>query len=268
MTSFALAGYGLTYLNAGSFEIDAATLFANAPADELAEALERHCLSAEAIVAQARALLVDTGTNRVLIDPAGTWDDRHGLAPALDRAGIEPASLDTVIVSHGHADHFWGAVDADGRPLFPNARYWMQRREWQHWLSGDNAEPDHVANFRETLLPIEDRFTLIDGEAEIVLGIRCLPAPGHSPGHMVVRIGERATYTGDALISPVHVEHPDWVAQFDLWPEQVVASRRELLRQLGAEDSLVLTCHFPGSGAGRVVAESGGWRWLPEGSPA
>jgi glyoxylase-like metal-dependent hydrolase (beta-lactamase superfamily II) len=171
-----------------------------------------------------------------------------------------------VLVSHGHADHFSGGVRADGRPLFPNARYWMQRSEWQHWLSADSPEPDHAATFRKTLLPLEDCFSLAEGEQEIVPGIRCRPTPGHSPGHMAIEIGGAATYTGDVLLSPPNVEHPAWVTDFDVWPEQVVASRRALLAELGESGALVLTCHFPGSGAGRVVRDRGGdgWRWQPE----
>ncbi len=268
MTSFALGTYRCRYLNVGSFEVNADGLFGDAPADALAEALERHELDSERLVFQVRALLVDTGANRVLIDPAGTWEEPHRLEPVLEQAGIDPGSVDTVVISHGHADHFWGGVRADGRPLFTNARYWMQRSEWRHWLPGDNPEPDHAENFQKALLPLEDRFSLLDGEHEIVPGIRSRPTPGHSPGHMAVQIGPEAIYTGDVLLSPVNVEQPGWAARFDVWPEQVVDSRRKLLEELGQNGSLVLTCHFPGSGAGRVVADRNGggdgWKWQPE----
>jgi len=264
MTSFALGDYRCRYLNVGEFDLSADTLFGDAPVGALAETLKRHELDPERIVFQVRALLVDTGVNRVLIDPAGTWEDPHRLGTVLEREGIDPESIDTVIVSHGHADHFWGGVRADGRPLFTNARYWMQRSEWQHWLPGDNPEPDHAETFRKTLLPLEDCFSFADGEQEIVPGIRFRPTPGHSPGHMAIEIGGRAIYTGDVLLSPPNVEQPDWVCRFDVWPEQVVASRRKLLAELGRSGSLVLTCHFPGSGAGRVVAAGDGWRWQPE----
>ncbi len=266
MTGFVVGDFRCSYLNLGSFNMDADTLFLDAPKEALADALARHDLQAEKIVFQVRALLVDTGANRILIDPAGTWDDPHRLAAVLAEAEIDPGSIDTVVISHGHADHFWGGVDADGRPLFNAARYWMQRREWQHWLSSDNPEPNHAETFRKTLLPIEDRFELIDGEGPIVPGIRCRPAPGHSPGHMVVEVGDEAVYVGDVLLSPVLVEHPDWVGRFDVWPEQVVSRRRELLQRVGSDGSLVLTCHFPGSGAGRVVGDGNGagWRWQAE----
>ena len=103
----------------------------------------------------------------------------------------------------------------------------------------------------------------MDGEQEIVPGIRCRPTPGHSPGHMVIQLGDEAVYVGDVLLSPVLVEYPDWVGRFDVWPGQVVESRRELLEELWRIGSLVLTCHFPGSGAGTVVSEGQGWRWQP-----
>jgi len=264
MTSFRLAQFDFDYLTVGSFEIDPGELFAAASAAELSEALERYDLSPEKLVFQVRTLIVDTGSNRVVIDPSGDWEDPHQLEIVLKEAGIDPDSVDTVVVSHGHADHFWGGVRADGRPLFANARYWIQRSEWQHWLSGDNPEPDHAATFQKTLLPLEDCFSFADGAQEIVPGIRCRPTPGHSPGHMAVEIGDAATYTGDVLLSPPNVEHPEWASGFDVWPEQVVASRRELLDELGESGALVLTCHMPGSGAGRVVRGGDGWRWQPE----
>jgi glyoxylase-like metal-dependent hydrolase (beta-lactamase superfamily II) len=262
-TSFRLDEFRLTYLDAGSFELSADTLFGKAPARELAAALERYQLDPDRIVFRVRSLLVETGANRVLIDPGGTQEEPGRLAASLDEAGIEPGSVGTVIVSHGHGDHYRGGLDPSGRPLFPNARYLIQAREWRHWLSDENPEPEHARSFRETLSPLEDRFTLLEGEQEPVAGIRCQPAPGHSPGQMVVRIGKLATWVADVLLSPVQVEHPDWTARFDRRPEQVVSCRRRLLRRLAADGSLALTCHFPDSGAGRVVSEGPGWRWQP-----
>ncbi len=267
MIGFRQDGFAFRYLTVGRFEVEASQVFATAPEADREAALERHDLPTM-LVFLVRSLVVDTPANRVLIDPSGDWETSDGLETALGRAQIDPASVDTVIVSHGHADHFKGGVGSGGRPLFENARYWMQRSEWEHWLSAGNPEPDHVANFREIILPIEDRFSFAEGEQEVVPGIRCLPAPGHSPGHQVVDIGGLAMYTGDILLSPPNVEHPEWCGGFDVWPEQVAATRQRLVRELAESGTLVITCHFPGSGAGRIVPGEGeSFRWQPESFP-
>ncbi|MBT8227117.1 MAG: MBL fold metallo-hydrolase [Dactylosporangium sp.] len=243
--------------------MSADVLFANAPAAELPAALARHHLRAEPIVFEVHPLLVETGTHRVLVDPGGT-DDPASLRQVLRAAGIDPASIDTVVLTHGHADHYIGCVGAGGGPAFPDARHVMRRVEWDHWLAADNPEPHHAENFLRLLLPLRECFTLLDGESEIVPGIEVIPTPGHSPGHLAVKIGGSAIHVGDVLPSVVYVEHPDWYARFDVWPDQVVDTRRKLLRQIAESNLMVFTHHFEATGAGRVVASAdGGWRWVP-----
>jgi glyoxylase-like metal-dependent hydrolase (beta-lactamase superfamily II) len=76
-------------------------------------------------------------------------------------------------------------------------------------------------------------------------------------------IGGAAVHAGDTLLHPISVEHPDWVASFDVWPDEVVRARRRLLPKLADEHLLVVNNHFPAPGFGRVAAEGDGWRWVP-----
>jgi glyoxylase-like metal-dependent hydrolase (beta-lactamase superfamily II) len=260
ITRFTLGDYQCALLNTGSFDMTAEVLFANAPADALSTALDRHRLTPDPIVFQTNPLLVDTGAHRIVIDPGGTGEASR-LRGVLAEAGIDPDAIDVLIITHGHTDHFSGCIGTDGSPAFPQARHFIQRAEWEHWLTGNNPEPHHAESFRRLLLPLRDHFTLLDGDGEIVPGVEAIHTPGHSPGHMVVKIGGQAVHVGDALLSPVYVEHPDWFARFDVWPEQVIESRLGLLRQIAREDLLVITYHFPQPGIGRVRPAGDGWRW-------
>jgi glyoxylase-like metal-dependent hydrolase (beta-lactamase superfamily II) len=111
------------------------------------------------------------------------------------------------------------------------------------------------------LVPLRDRFALADGEVEVAPGVRVVPAPGHSPGHRAVVIGERLLHTGDAVLTVLGVEHPDWVASFELWPDQVVATRRRLLEMAAADRLVTVLCHTPFPGLGEVERDGEGFRW-------
>ncbi len=249
-------------VTAGQFDMNVPTLLPKAPPADL----EQEGLDAETIVFTIRSLYLEKGEHRVIVDPGGL-DDPGRLVTALRSAGIDPASIDTVIITHAHMDHCAGGVTAEGHAAFPHARYFLQKREWDHWMAPDNPEPHHVANFRRLLVPIRDRITLLEGDTEIVPGIEGVLTPGHSPGHMVVFVGKELAYTGDALLQPAHVTHPEWTATFDQWPAEVVESRRAFLARLAADGPLVVGTHFPAPGTGRVRAEGEGWRWVPETLP-
>jgi glyoxylase-like metal-dependent hydrolase (beta-lactamase superfamily II) len=256
---FETGGLRGALLTAGQFDMSVPTLFPTATPTALAE----RGLDVETIVFGIRSLYLESGEHRLVVDPGGV-DEPGRLVAALRSAGIDPASIDTVIMTHAHMDHCAGGVTPEGHAAFPNARYFLQKREWDHWMAPDNPEPHHAANFRRLLVPIQDRITLLDGDTEIIPGIEGVLTPGHSPGHMVVFAGKALAYTGDVLLHPLHVTHPEWTASFDLWPVEVIESRRAFLARLAADGSLVVGTHFPEPGTGRVRARGEGWRFEPE----
>lgn len=260
MFHFTVGDYHCTSLNTGQFTINAETLFANASEVERAAAVEKYHLNADGIVFQVNPLVVDTGRNRVIIDP-GSADKPERLIDALNVAEIDPASIDTVIISHGHADHFSGCITADGKPTFPNAQYVIQRTEWDSWVDPNKLEPHHAETFRNLLLPIQNCFTFLDGDTEIVPGIEVMNTPGHSAGHMVVLIGRKMIFVGDVILNPVHIEHPGWFAAFDVWPKTVVQTRQKLIRRIVQDNLWVSTYHFAAPGTGRIIADGDKYAW-------
>ena len=95
-----------------------------------------------------------------------------------------------MILTHGHADHIGGNLDAEARPAFPNARYVMAQAEWEFWTGAPNLGPMPVAEPLKHLLiataqrnlPLRPQIDLLDGESEIVPGIRPFPPPAILPG--------------------------------------------------------------------------------------
>jgi glyoxylase-like metal-dependent hydrolase (beta-lactamase superfamily II) len=124
-----------------------------------------------------------------------------------------------------------------------------------------------VAIAAQQLPAIADRVDLIDREEEIVPGIAAVAAPGHTPGHMAVAIksgGDQLLHLVDTVLSPIHLEEPDWTSAVDYDPVQTAATRRKLLARAAREQLRVAVYHFPFPGLGCVVPYNGAWQWDPE----
>lgn len=260
------------------FPPPAVLLFNNASGEELEMALGEHNLKPEQWsewISPYICLVVNTGSHRVLVDTgAGSLAPSTGkLIPNLKAGGIAPEDIDTVILTHGHPDHIGGNTDSEGKPAFRNARYVMMRDEWDFWTSGQAEQKldEHIRDVlmkyaRENLPPIQGQLDLVDDGTEIVPGIRVVAAPGHTPGHMVLAIssgGEQLLCISDTVLHPVHLEQPEWFAAVDVTPEQVVATRRQLLDRAASDEALVLAFHFPFPGLGHVVPKGDVWQWRP-----
>ena len=277
---FGIGRFECAVVNDGTFPYPQPSqlLFANAPSEQLAPFLEAHGIDADSWtewVSCYPALLVNTGEELVLVDTgAGDFAPSTGrLIPQLRELDITPEDIGTVILTHGHPDHIGGAVNVDGEPAFPNARYVMAREEWAFWrsepdLSSLQIGPHFIEVIRTVaqakLPPLQDRMTLVDDGDEIVAGISVIAAPGHTPGHLALAIrsdGEELLYGSDVLVHPIHVEHPDWTTALDYSPSRAVVTRRKLLGRAAVDGVLVHSFHFPFPGLGRVVLEGAGWQW-------
>lgn len=255
--------------------------FAEAPTAPLAQAFAAHAIDPatwESYPSPYPSLLIDTGEALILVDTgAGALAPTTGqLIPNLRALGVTPAQIDLVVLTHGHPDHIGGNLDSAGHVAFPNARWVMGRDEWAFWAADpamtDSKTPLFTAIMRRVartqLPPIQARLTLVDDGAEIAPGIQVVAAPGHTPGQIALRItsqGEQLLWAADTCFHPIHVEHPDWITQFDHLPDVTVATRRKLFGQAAADGALVQLHHLPFPGLGVVAPHADGWRWQPIG---
>jgi glyoxylase-like metal-dependent hydrolase (beta-lactamase superfamily II) len=248
-----------------------------ATAAEVQAALRGAFLPAESMVAELNCIVVNTGRELVLLDsgvgPQPAFGPGSGrIVASLRAAGIDPATIDLVAFTHAHADHAWGVADASGADLFPNARFAMTAVDFDFWTSEANLslpEPVRglVAGTRAALLPRRARFTMMAPDAEVVPGIRAVPTPGHTGGHVSYHLesaGQRLLVMGD--IANHHVlalQRPDWPFAFDADPAQASATRRRVLDMAANERLQVLGYHFPWPGIGHVEVRGGGFGFVP-----
>ncbi|MCB9450898.1 MAG: MBL fold metallo-hydrolase [Anaerolineaceae bacterium] len=262
---FKVGGITAVTLKDGQITRQADTLFNNVSIAEINPVLAANGLARDAIPSWFDPLYLDTGQHKVMIDTGNGAEHGGQVIASLKAAGINPANIDTVILTHAHGGHICGNTTPEGTLTFPNARYYIGREEWKYWTSNDvlDIATERAPLLRKNLLNIKKAFTLVEGETEIVPGIRTISTPGHTPGHLALLVVGRLLNVGGALHHPLHAEHPEWLTIFDSEPERVPAARRKLMEMAVERKLLVYGYHFPFPGYGRVTPNGTGWKWKP-----
>lgn len=254
----ALGNATLTMLNGGDFRLDGGAMHGVVPKVVWSRLVS--CDDQNRCTYATNCLLVETGGRRVLIEsgngdkfPArlkelyGIDHDRS-IAVALAELGVEPDSIDVVVLTHLHFDHVGGCTRRHGagvEPVFHRARHVVQRAELDAALHPH--ERNRASYLSENIEPLLAAGLVdpVDGEVEVAPGIRVLPTPGHSRGHQSVLIdggGERALFLGDVVPTSVHVRLP-WVMGYDMDVEATLASKKSLYARALDERWLLLFGH-------------------------
>jgi glyoxylase-like metal-dependent hydrolase (beta-lactamase superfamily II) len=199
------------------------------------------------------------------VDNAGAGG-RTQLEDALRELGHGPDDVRWVINTHLHFDHAggdtWREVGEDGgggdvRLSFPKATYVVQRRELEFARhTNERTAGSYLAHNFESV-----PFELIDGEAQVLPGIRTLSTPGHVPFHQSVLVesgGERACFLADLVPTSAHLPLP-WIMGYDLEPLVTLESKRRLYQHAEGEGWLLVFEHDPAVVAGRLGREGKGF---------
>ncbi|MGJ3241940.1 MAG: MBL fold metallo-hydrolase [Opitutales bacterium] len=255
-----------------------------ATAEEVRAALRDHFLPTESLSTTLNTTLIETGDARILVD-AGTGGamggDNGHVIQNLKHAGFRPEDITHVVISHAHPDHLWGVVDGAGRNRFPNATFVLSGPEANFWtrteaeIEAMREDPDMAgmadmfARTAGILRNLKDVTQTVAMDATLKPGVTLVPLPGHTPGHVGVRIesdGESILQLSDtANHSALYLENPDWHFGFDVNPMQAAETRKEILRKVAADRARVMAYHwsFPSLGHVKQTGEAV-FRYDPE----
>jgi glyoxylase-like metal-dependent hydrolase (beta-lactamase superfamily II) len=252
--------------------------FLNISKEEIARELHDNFLPADNAVLEQNVLIANFGDRVVLFDTGMGTDTLFGagtgkLLSTLKQAGIDPADVDAVVMSHAHIDHCGGLVADNGSFNFPNAQYFIGEPDFAYWTDDSRipanypARPHFLAQARKNLLPVKERIHFYKDNEEILPGITVLSAPGHTVSHSIFMIssgGKQLCYVGDLAHHPVLLlEHPRTQFAFDTDPAQSAESRVKMLTMLAANRTPLLAYHFAWPGIGHVAKAGDGFQYFP-----
>lgn len=188
----------------------------------------------------------------------------------LAAAGFARDAVDVVLCTHLHFDHVgWNTMKAGGKwvPTFPNARYLIGKREYEHWATAEGAsilEQSEVLS--DSVRPVFEAglATLVETDHRVSPEIRLIPTPGHTPGHVSVMIeseGQVAVITGDMIHHPCQIAHPHWGTLVDSDSQASGLTRKRMLQNWADQPVLVIGTHFAAPTAGHVRRDGVSYRF-------
>jgi glyoxylase-like metal-dependent hydrolase (beta-lactamase superfamily II) len=210
-------------------------------------------------------VLIDTGTGGQTGGPKAGLYMKH-----LAAGGVNPASVNHILISHFHGDHIFGlATKAPENALvFPNAAVHVPAGEYKFWMDPNvdrlpEARRPLAKRVQEVFPRMKDKLNLFEGDKELLPGIRPIASNGHTPGHTSFHVSsgqDQLIVLGDVTNIPaLFAKNPGWHAAFDQDAAQAEATRRQLLDRAVADKSMVTGYHFPFPAAGKISKDGQGY---------
>ncbi|MGE2724823.1 MBL fold metallo-hydrolase [Mycolicibacterium pulveris] len=263
----------------GVLPITSKTMATNADAAEFESWLNDRYLPPDVLDWPLNVVVVRSGQRTILVD-AGLGLEfpdfpRAGqLGRRMEAAGIDPATVTDVVLTHLHMDHVGGLLTEGLKErLRPDLQIHVASLEAEFWEAPDFSETEMPQPVPDVLRRVASQFLheyrgqirTFEAEYEVAPGVLVARTGGHTPGHSIVRLassGDRLTFAGDAVFAP-GFDNPGWHNGFEHDPEESVRVRVNLLRELAATGEPMVATHLPFPSVCRVAFAGDVFRCVP-----
>ncbi len=244
--------------------------------EETKAALRKAGLDDSAVPIEFAYTIVKTGGETVLVD-AGTGGQ---LAPtaglgskAMEAAGIKPADITKVLVTHFHPDHIFGLMEkGTNAQVFPDAEIMLGETEYKFWTDPGLIEklPEGrrgLAQRIQATFPTWKNVTQYQGDQEVAPGIRSVSTFGHTPGHTAFHLtsgDDEAMLIADLMNLPaLFLANLDWQVTFDSDKDAATATRKAVVERAVADNITVAGYHFGFPNSGKIEKDGAGFVFVP-----
>jgi glyoxylase-like metal-dependent hydrolase (beta-lactamase superfamily II) len=280
---YKVGDYECTSINDGARSFPMPNSFVtNVPKEQALAAAEAAYMPAGMVTVPFNPQLINTGSKLILIDSGNGVANFEPTKGAVGRtlqnlaaAGVDPKSIDIVLLSHLHPDHTNGIRDKDGGLAFPSAEIMVPAKDWEFWTSDENAAKaqsnemmkNYFANVKKTFAGIESKVTKYEWGKEVAPGITSIATPGHTPGHTSFAVASgnsKILIQSDVTNIPeFFLRNPDWHVAYDVDGDLAQATRHKFYDMAAAEKATVVGFHFTFPSIGHVEKDGNGYRLIP-----
>jgi glyoxylase-like metal-dependent hydrolase (beta-lactamase superfamily II) len=281
---YKVGDYECTSINDGVFLRPIDNFVANVSKEQAQAQADADYMPKGMVAVPFNPQLINTGSKLILIDCGngvsmlGPSKGRAGRTlQNLAAAGVDPKTIDIVLMSHLHPDHTNGIRAADGSMAFPNAEIMVPAKDWEFWMSDENAAKaqsnemmkNYFANVKKIYAGIESKVTRYDWGKEVAPGITSIATPGHTPGHTSFAIASgnsKILVQADVTNIPeFFLRNPDWHVVYDTDPDLAQSTRHKFYDMAAAEKATVVGFHFSFPSIGHVEKDGAKYQLIPAG---
>jgi glyoxylase-like metal-dependent hydrolase (beta-lactamase superfamily II) len=280
---YKVGSYECTSINDGARSFPMPDTFVkNVPKAEALAAAEAAYMPQGMVTVPFNPQLINTGSKLILIDSGNgiaTYEPTKGAVGRtlqnLAAAGVDPKSIDVVLMTHLHPDHTNGIRAADGSMAFPNAEIMVPAVDWAFWMNDENAAKaqsnemmkNYFANVKKIYAGIESKVTKYEWGKEVAPGITSIAVPGHTPGHTAFAVASGSSkiliQSDVTNIPELFLRNPDWHVAYDTEPDVAQATRHKFYDMAAAEKAMVVGFHFAFPSIGHVEKDGTKYRLIP-----